>query len=83
VKSLQRPEFSASGRIVVRRAITMGSRTYEAGQELSAADRTTLTPRQIGAFYTQGLIDTLPAVAVQQPVQQPARPQQQHQQHRR
>jgi hypothetical protein len=36
----------------------MGTRPYEPGQELSAADRQQLTDRQLATWWQMGLVDT-------------------------
>lgn len=53
-----RPDFDATGRVVCRRALRMGTRPYEPGQELSAADRQQLTDRQLATWWQMGLVDT-------------------------
>lgn len=63
MNAFRRPAFAADGRIVARRELTLSGQVYPVGKELSAEHRAELTARQIGAWWQQGLIDTLPAVA--------------------
>lgn len=56
----QRPPFLADGRVVARRELTMGGKTYRPGEGLSAEHCSELSERQIGAWWQQGLIDTPP-----------------------
>lgn len=58
--SLIRPTFDLTGRVVARRALTVGERTYQPGQEMSAADREQLTDRKIAMLWEQGVVDTPP-----------------------
>lgn len=55
-----RPTFDSAGQVVARRALTMGDRVYQPGEELSDADREQLTDRQLVTLWQLGQIDTLP-----------------------
>lgn len=55
--SFRRPPFDASGRVVARRELRLG-KVYQHGDEIPEAEG--LSPRQIGMFWEQGLVDTLP-----------------------
>lgn len=55
--SFGRPPFDISGRVVARRALTL-SKVYRHGDEVPESEG--LSPRQIGMFWEQGLVDTLP-----------------------
>lgn len=55
--SFQRPPFDPAGRVVARRTITLG-KVYQHGEDIPESEG--LTPRQIGMFWEQGLIDTVP-----------------------
>jgi len=68
--------FLADGRVVARRELTLSGHVYAAGDELSPAHRAELNDRQIGMWWSQGLIDTLPVVVAKSQ-------QNQNQQHRR
>lgn len=55
-----RPPFDvSSGRIEVRRALTMGDRVYAPGEMMEPEDRATLTDRQLATLWQLGQIDTL------------------------
>lgn len=58
-----RPMFDPSGRVVARRALPVGERTYEPGQELTADDRAQLAPSLLATLWQLGQVDTLPAAA--------------------
>lgn len=56
-----RAPFSATGRLVVRRALRHGDKMYQAGEELPASE---LPARTVAILWDQGWIDTLPAPKV-------------------
>ncbi len=75
IDAFHRPAFALDGCVVARRVLTMGARTYQPGEELSAADRATLSDREVGAWHTQGLIDTPAKPPADQPTSRPAQQQ--------
>lgn len=54
-----RPLLDITAQVVCRRAFTMGTKTYEPGEPVSAEHRAQLTDRQLVTFWQQGLIDTV------------------------
>lgn len=67
---MRRPAFNPTGRIVVRRELTL-SKVYIAGESLDASSEG-LDARMLGKFWEQGLIDTLPAAPTQAPTPAPS-----------
>lgn len=54
---LNRPAFIANGRMVARRELQHGGKTYAAGQDVP---RLSLPDRQVAMLWDQGWINTLP-----------------------
>ena len=79
MSAFHRPLLDVTALVVARRALTMGSKTYEPGEPLSADDRAQLTDRQLATMWQQGLIDTPPAPgdAELERLTAPAKPKQQ------
>lgn len=55
-----RSPFDAEAKVVARRDLKIGERTYKPGQEMASGDRDQLTDRQLATLWQQGAIDTLP-----------------------
>lgn len=80
MSAFHRPLLDVTAPVVARRALTMGSKTYEPGEPLSADDRAQLTDRQLATMWQQGLIDTPPApddAELERLTAPPAKPKQQ------
>lgn len=80
-----RPTFDAAGRVIARRELSLGCRTYQPGEEMTAADREQLTDRQLAMLWQQGVIDTpaAPAAAPLTAARSATKPAQQNQLPRR
>lgn len=62
----QRPMFNPAGRVVARRELTLTGKVHMKGDEIDAVAHG-LSERTLAAWWDQGLIDTLPAVATPAP----------------
>jgi hypothetical protein len=63
VSILARPTYDPSARVVARRELRLGERTYVAGEELSAEDRAEVSDRLLAMWWQQGLVDTVQRTA--------------------